>query len=130
MDLVNGRLCGLWVTCYSVQLDSGRWASYAKVCPHEPTDYWHAQAVFKLFGGEDHRDEAEAIDAAFAAASRQIGRLPSRDLASLGFAIFDDAHNVAFPLAGELSKKNRLTQRPPRPMARVITSFMISLVPP
>src|SRR4051812_12934923 len=105
METVNGRLRGFWVTCYSIEVSRGRYAAYAKVCSQPPADYWNARPIFKLFGGEDHPSAAEAVDSAFAAASRQISLLPARDMSGMGFTMFDEARNVVFPLAPQIQQR-------------------------
>jgi hypothetical protein len=60
------------------------YTSYAKICRHKPEDYWTAECLFKLFGGENHVTVAAALGTANLAASQQIDHLPSLECSTFG----------------------------------------------
>lgn len=106
MEKIWGPVRGFYIAAYSVPVANGeRFCSYAKVCFARPESYWEAQSLFKLFGGEDHDTEIAALAYARLAAQAQIERIPSRDVDTLGFAMFDDAKQVVFPLAGAIRQR-------------------------
>jgi hypothetical protein len=106
MEKIWGPVRGFYIAAYSVPVANGeRFCSYAKVCCGRPESYWEAQSIFKLFGGEDHDTEIAALAYARLAAQAQIERIPSRDVDLLGFAMFDEAKQVVFPLAGAIRQR-------------------------
>ncbi|MGE4241423.1 hypothetical protein [Ramlibacter sp.] len=105
MEKVWGPINGFYIAAYAVPIADGqRFCSYAKVCAEPPGTYWDALCLFKLFGGEDHDSEIGALAFARLAAQAQIERIPSRDRSSLGFAVFDEAKDVIFPLHQQIRR--------------------------
>jgi hypothetical protein len=106
MEKIWGPVNGFFIAAYSVPVADGeRYCSYAKVCAQQPSSYWDARCIFKLFGGEDHDTEIAALAYARLAAQAQIERIPSRELSMLGFAAFNDAKQVVFPLAPQIRRR-------------------------
>ena len=85
MDQVVGPLSGFYVASYAWQsMDGTRFTSYAKICRRKPADYWSAECLFKLFGGENHASAAAALASANAVAREQIDDLPSLECSTFG----------------------------------------------
>ena len=107
MEKIWGPVNGFYIAAYSIPVAGGeRFCSYAKVCAERPDSYWDAQrCVFKLFGGEDHDTEVAALAYARLAAQAQIEHIPARELSLLGFAMFNEAKQVVFPLASAIRRR-------------------------
>ncbi|MBC5764255.1 hypothetical protein [Ramlibacter albus] len=106
MEKVWGPVDGFYITAYAIPVADGeRFCSYAKVCVERPDSYWDANPLFKLFAGEDHDTEVAALAYARLAAEAQIERIPSRERALLGFAMFNESHEVVFPLARQIARR-------------------------
>ena len=103
MEKIWGPVNGFFIAAYSIPVAGGeRFCSYAKVCAQQPASYWDAPCIFKLFGGEDHDTEVAALAYARLAAQAQIERIPAREASLLGFACFNAAKQVVFPLASQI----------------------------
>lgn len=77
MERIWGPVNGFYFAAYaSAVADGERFVSYAKVCWTRPTSYWEADCAFKLFGGEHHPSQAQALAAVMAQASSEVFRLP------------------------------------------------------
>lgn len=106
MEKIWGPVNGFFIAAYAIPVADGeRFCSYAKVCAYRPETYWDAMPLFKLFGGEDHDTEVAALAYARLAAQAQIERIPSREPSMLGFAAFDEAKQVVFPLAQQIGRR-------------------------
>ena len=78
MEQIVGPVNGFFVTSYAwPSMDGTRFTSYAKICRRKPADYWSANCLFKLFGGEHHETAAAALATANLSACEQIDDLPS-----------------------------------------------------
>jgi hypothetical protein len=78
MEQVTGPVNGFFVASYAwPSMDGKRFTSYAKIYRRKPADYWDADCLFKLFGGEHHATAAAALATANLAAYEQIDDLPS-----------------------------------------------------
>jgi hypothetical protein len=100
MERIWGPVNGFYVAAYAAEAGpDGRWVSYAKVCPKQPDNYWEADCLFKVFGGDDFGSPEAALVHARLAANAQIARIPPLDGSTLGFAMKDDRNQVVFPLA-------------------------------
>ena len=85
MEKIVGPINGFYVASYArPSLDGTRYASYAKVCRDKPCDYWDADCLFKLFGGENHPTAAAALAMANVVAREQIEDLPSLECSTFG----------------------------------------------
>ena len=103
MERTWGPIRGFYITAYAAPCGDGvRYASYAKVCVSPPASYFEAQCLFKMFGGDDHDTESDALAWARLIAQSQLERIPSREPSKLGFAAFDEAQQVVFPLASQI----------------------------
>lgn len=79
MERVWGPICGFYLTAYAeASGGEGLYCSYAKVCWSEPGNYWDADCVFKVYGGENHRSADAALRWVALRARNQIERLPSQ----------------------------------------------------
>jgi hypothetical protein len=108
MEKVWGPVDGFYIAAYSIPVADGeRFCSYAKVCMERPQSYWDANCLFKLFAGEHHGSEIAALACAHMAAQSQIERIPSRERALLGFAMFNTNHDVVFPLADQIRHRHQ-----------------------
>ena len=88
MDQIVGPVSGFWVATYaSPSMDGTRYTSYAKICRRKPADYWSAECLFKLFGGEHHGSSAAALATANLAAYGQIDDLPSLECSTFGLEL-------------------------------------------
>lgn len=88
MEKITGPIHGFYVVSYAwPSTDGTRYSSYAKICRTRPEDYWHAQCLFKLFGGEHHATAAAALGMADLAARDQIDDLPSLDCSTFGLEL-------------------------------------------
>lgn len=106
MEKVWGPVNGFYIAAYAIPVADGeRFCSYAKVCTACPDNYWEAQCLFKLFGGEDHDSEIGALAYARLAAQAQIERVPSRELSSLGFPMFNESKDIVFPLHQQIQQR-------------------------
>lgn len=83
-EQIFGPVNGFYIACYTTQIDqTGRYASYAKVCSTLPETYWDACCLWKVFGGEHHLGPAEAMASAAGRALAQVRRLdPSESTVS------------------------------------------------
>ena len=107
MEKVWGPVNGFYIAAYSIQVADGeRFCSYAKVCARQPASYWDAPCIFKLFGGEDHDTAVAALAYARLVAQAQIERIPAREASLLGFAAFNEARQVVFPLASRIHRRH------------------------
>lgn len=103
MEKVWGPVNGFYITAYAIPVADGeRFCSYVKVCFERPASYWEAESLFKMFGGEDHDTEIAALAYARMLAQAQLERIPSREPSMLGFAAWDRAKQVVFPLASQI----------------------------
>lgn len=85
MEQIIGPINGFYVASYAwPSIDGAHYSSYAKICSHQPADYWHAQCLFKLFGGEHHATVDAAMATAELAARAQIDDLPWLECSTLG----------------------------------------------
>jgi hypothetical protein len=85
MEQIVGPVSGFYVASYAwPSMDGTRYISYAKICRHKPAEYWGAECLFKLFGGEHHATVAAALATANLVASQQIGDLPSLECSTFG----------------------------------------------
>ena len=85
MEQIVGPVSGFYVASYAwPSMDGTRFTSYAKICRRKPSDYWSAQCLFKLFGGEQHANSAAALANANLAAYEQIDDLPSLKCSTFG----------------------------------------------
>jgi hypothetical protein len=90
MDQVVGPINGFYIASYAwPSMDGARYTSYAKICRHKPGDYWSAECMFKLFGGEHHASVPAALATANAVAVAQIEDLPSLECSTYGLDMFD-----------------------------------------
>jgi hypothetical protein len=106
MEKIWGPINGFYIAAYAVPVADGkRFCSYAKVCTAQPDSYWEARCLFKLFGGEHHDTEIGALAFARLAAQAQLERIPSRELDSLGFAMFNASKDVVFPLHQQIQQR-------------------------
>jgi hypothetical protein len=89
MEQIVGPVSGFFVASYAwPSLDGTRFTSYAKICRHKPADYWSAECLFKVFGGEHHATAAVALASANLAAYGQIDDLPSLECPTFGLEQF------------------------------------------
>ena len=73
MEQIVGPVNGFYVASYAwPSMDGARYTSYAKICRRKPADYWSAECLFKLFGGENHRSSSVALATAHLAAYEQV----------------------------------------------------------
>lgn len=108
MEKVWGPVDGFYIAAYSIPVAGGeRFCSYAKVCIERPASYWEANCLFKVFAGEHHPGELTALACARMAAEAQIERIPTRERALLGFAMFNNNRDVVFPLAEQIGRRQR-----------------------
>lgn len=85
MEQIVGPVSGFYVASYAwPSMDGARFTSYAKICRRKPADYWSAECLFKLFGGEHHATQAAALATANLAAYEQIDDLPSLECSTFG----------------------------------------------
>lgn len=85
MEQIVGPISGFYVASYAwPSMDGTRYTSYAKICRQKPADYWTAECLFKLFGGENHATAAAALGTANLVASEQIVDLPSLECSTFG----------------------------------------------
>ncbi len=92
MEQIVGPIGGFYVASYAwPSMDGARYISYAKICNHRPADYWTAQCVYKLFGGEHHATAAAALASAKLVARVQIDQLPSLECSTFGLEMFGAA---------------------------------------
>lgn len=85
MEQIVGPVSGFYVASYAwPSMDGARFSSYAKICRSKPADYWSAECMFKLFGGEHHATQAAALATANLAAYEQIDDLPSLACSTFG----------------------------------------------
>ncbi|MFC5499986.1 hypothetical protein ACFPOE_20760 [Caenimonas terrae] len=95
MEQILGPVHGFYVASYAwPSMDGKRFTSYAKICRHKPSDYWGADCLFKLFGGEHHATVPAALATANLAALGQIDDLPSLECSTFGLEL---PHPVAQP---------------------------------
>ena len=88
MEQIVGPVNGFFVASYAwPSMDGTRYTSYAKICQRKPTDYWSADCLFKLFGGEHHATVAAALATAHLAAYEQIDDLPSLECSTFGLEL-------------------------------------------
>lgn len=88
MEQIVGPVSGFYVASYAwPSMDGSRFTSYAKICRHKPEDYWSADCLFKLFGGEHHATVAAALATVNLAAYEQIDDLPSLACSTFGIEI-------------------------------------------
>ena len=88
MEQIVGPVGGFYVASYAwPSMDGTRYTSYAKICRRKPADYWSAQCLFKLFGGEQHASVAAALGKANLAAYEQIDDLPSLECSTFGLGL-------------------------------------------
>ena len=88
MEKITGPVNGFYVASYAWPLDGQeRYCSYAKICRDKPANYWEAEPIFKLFGGELHTSPDDAIAAADRAARDQIENLPPLDCSTFGLGM-------------------------------------------
>ena len=79
MEGVWGPVDGFYIAAYAGPAPSGTgYCAYAKVCWSQPSSYWESDVVFKLFGGEHHDDEKEALHSAALEAFAAVSDLPPR----------------------------------------------------
>jgi hypothetical protein len=77
MERIWGPVNGFYLAAYAAPVGDGdRYASYAKVCWTQPDSYWDGDCAFKVFGGENHRSEEEALAAVARDAREEISFLP------------------------------------------------------
>lgn len=77
MERIWGPVNGFWLAAYAAPVGDGdRYAGYAKVCWTRPESYWEGDCAFKVFGGEYHRNEEEALASAALDAQTEISCLP------------------------------------------------------
>lgn len=85
MEKIVGPINGFHIASYArPSADGTRYASYAKVCCDRPGNYWDADCLFKLFGGENHPTAAAALAMANVVAREQIEDLPSLQCSTFG----------------------------------------------
>lgn len=84
MEEIVGPINGFYVATYTAPTANQLHASYAKICRREPSSYWGAQCLVKLFAGEDHESPAAALAMAHQVARDQIDDLPSLDCSTFG----------------------------------------------
>ena len=85
MEKISGPINGFYVACYAwPSADETQYSSYAKICRSKPANYWDAQCIFKLFGGETHASAAAALAVATLLARDLIDDLPSLDCSTFG----------------------------------------------
>lgn len=88
MEQIVGPVSGFYVATYAwPSMDGTRFTSYAKICRRKPQDYWSAECLFKLFGGEHHVTAAGALATATLAAFEQIDDLPSLECPTFGLEL-------------------------------------------
>lgn len=96
MEQILGPVNGFYIATYAwPSMDGTRFASYAKICRRKPADYFGADCLFKLFGGEHHATESAALVSANLVACDQIDDLPS--LACPTFGLDLPRHAVPQP---------------------------------
>jgi hypothetical protein len=79
MEGVWGPIDGFYIAAYAGPSASGkRYCAYAKVCWSQPDSYWESDCVFKLFGGEEHDSELDALHSAALEAYSAVADLPPR----------------------------------------------------
>ncbi|MEJ5988793.1 hypothetical protein WG902_02250 [Ramlibacter sp. PS3R-8] len=77
MERIWGPVNGFYLAAYAAPVGDGdRYASYAKVCWTQPDSYWDGDCAFKVFGGENHRSQEEALAAVARDARNEISCLP------------------------------------------------------
>lgn len=85
MEQIIGPVGGFYVASYAwPSMDGMRYTSYAKICRRKPVDYWSAECLFKLFGGEHHATIASALATANLAACERIDDMPSLECPTFG----------------------------------------------
>lgn len=96
MEQIVGPVSGFYVASYAwPSMDGSRFTSYAKICRRKPADYWSAECLFKLFGGEHHATAAAALVTANLAAYDQIDDLPSFECPRFGLELFESSAQPA-----------------------------------
>ena len=84
MEEIVGPIKGFYIATYTSPGADLRHASYAKICRREPSSYWDAKCLLKLFAGENHVTAAAALAMASQVAREQIDDLPSLDCSTFG----------------------------------------------
>lgn len=88
MEQIVGPMHGFYVASYAwPSTDGSRFTSYAKICKRKPADYWSAECLFKLFGGEHHTTQSAALEKAILTACEQIDDLPSLECSTFGLEL-------------------------------------------
>jgi hypothetical protein len=112
MESIFGPYCGFYVaSCAWPSEDGARWTGYAKVCRRAPRDYWDAEVLFKVFGGEHHADAQSALRQARRAACARIARIPEGALPLLDIALRDASRRLLAPLLSAI--RSHLRQNAP-----------------
>lgn len=89
MEKIVGPIDGFYVASYAAPAaDGSGYTSYAKICGRPPADYWTAQCLFKLFGGEHHASAEAALAMVDLLARDQIADLPSLECSTFGLDQF------------------------------------------
>jgi hypothetical protein len=103
VEKIWGPVNGFYVAAYAQRVgDERRFATYAKVCWRAPQDYWDAQCLFKLFGGEHHGSEEAALLHMRRIAYAKIACIPPAARTMLAIASRDDAARLFLPLASAI----------------------------
>lgn len=99
MEAIWGPVNGFYVAAYAQQRETGEYVAYAKVCRREPADYWSADCLLKLFGGEHHGNEQAALLHMRRVAYAKISCIPPAAASMLDMALATDAGRHYLPLA-------------------------------
>jgi hypothetical protein len=103
LEKLWGPINGLYVAAYAAPLDGGRrYCAYAKVCWREPTSYWGAQCLFKLFGGEQHGSPEAAMAQVRRVAFAKVACVPPAAVSMLDIAARADDPHLLVPLASAI----------------------------
>lgn len=85
MEQIVGPIGGFYVASDAAPAADGTgYTSYAKICNRPPADYWTAQCLIKLFGGEHHASAEAALALVNLLARHQIDDLPSQECSTFG----------------------------------------------
>ncbi len=99
METIWGPVNGFYVAAYAERRDTGEFVAYAKVCRRKPDDYWTADCLLKLFGGEHHGTDEAALVHMRRVACAKIACIPPAAASMLDLALRTDAGRLYLPLA-------------------------------
>lgn len=102
MESIWGPVNGFFIAAYAEREEGGTFVTYAKVCRRRPDDYWTAECLFKLFGGEQHGSAEAALLHMRRLAYARIACIPPAAASMLDVALRSHDEHLYIPLASAI----------------------------